>query len=100
KYQNEFISLEEINRINPDLPKAFVKVEDVRFYQHHGVDYKSLFRALLANLKAGSKVQGGGTITMQVARNVIIEDREKTYTRKIKEIATAWKIEEKYDKDK
>jgi penicillin-binding protein 2A len=100
KYQNEFISLAEIKRVNPDLPEAFVKVEDVRFYQHHGVDYKSLLRALVANIKAGRKVQGGGTITMQVARNVIIEDREKTYTRKLKEIATAWKIEEKYGKDK
>jgi penicillin-binding protein 2A len=100
KYQNEFISLAEIKRVNPNLPEAFVKVEDVRFYQHHGVDYKSLLRALVANLKAGGKVQGGGTITMQVARNVIIEDREKTYRRKLKEIATAWKIEEKYSKDK
>ena len=64
-------------KVNPDLPEAFVKVEDARFYNHSGVDYYGLARAILTNIKAGGKAQGASTITMQVAGNVILEDREK-----------------------
>ncbi|MCH5586540.1 transglycosylase domain-containing protein [Shimazuella sp. AN120528] len=95
----EYISMKDLERYNPDLPKAFVKVEDQRFYQHSGVDWYGLGRAVFKNILAGGKGEGGGTITMQVARNVLLKDREKTYTRKLKEIAAALNIEHKYSKD-
>lgn len=98
-FRREVVSLEDINKVNPLLPKAFVKVEDVRFYEHNGVDYYGLGRAFIKNLVSGEKAQGASTITMQVAGNVILEDRRKTYTRKIKEIATAWNLEQRYTKD-
>ncbi|SEM90878.1 transglycosylase domain-containing protein [Lihuaxuella thermophila] len=100
-FKREYVNLEDVKKVNPMLPKAFVKVEDVRFYDHSGVDFKALARAVWAVIESGGKpTQGGGTITMQVARNVILEDNDKNITRKIKEIATAWNIERKYEKDK
>lgn len=98
-YKREVVKLEDINKVNPILPEAFVKVEDVRFREHHGVDYWGIGRALVVNLMSGGKKQGASTITMQVAGNVILENRKKTYTRKIKEIATALNLERHYSKD-
>ena len=98
--RREYVKMEDIVKVNPDLPEAFVKVEDARFYNHSGVDYYGLARAILTNIKAGGKAQGASTITMQVAGNVILEDREKRYSRKIKEIATALNMERTYDKSK
>ncbi|QKG83501.1 hypothetical protein GXN76_02780 [Kroppenstedtia pulmonis] len=77
---------------------TFVAVEDRRFYQHHGVDFKSIARAVYNNLIQGRKAEGGGTITMQVARNVVLENINKTYTRKLKEVAVAWNLERKHSK--
>lgn len=77
---------------------AFVAVEDRRFYNHHGVDFKGLMRAMVHNVLQGRKAEGGGTITMQVARNVILESNTKTYARKLKEVAVAWNLERKYHK--
>lgn len=92
----EYISMEELKRLNPDLPEAFVKVEDQRFYEHSGVDWFGLGRAVFKNVITGGKGEGGGTITMQVARNVLLKDRNKTYTRKLKEIGAALNIERTY----
>ncbi|SFX49267.1 penicillin-binding protein 2A [Thermoactinomyces sp. DSM 45891] len=98
-FQREIVSLNDIKKTNPLLPQAFLKVEDVRYYQHSGIDYYALGRAVYANLIQREKAQGASTITMQVAGNVILEDRRKTYARKVKEIATAWNLEQKYSKD-
>ena len=82
----------------PDMmKKAILAAEDERFYQHGGVDYLSVARAALANLASGSQ-QGAGTITMQVARNFFLT-REKTVTRKLREVLLAWKIEANLSKD-
>jgi penicillin-binding protein 2A len=96
----EYVSMEQIKKYNPDLPEAFVKVEDQRFYEHSGVDWYGLTRATLKNVISLGKGEGGGTITMQVARNVLLKDRNKTYTRKLKEIGAALNIERQYNKDK
>jgi penicillin-binding protein 2A len=96
----EYISMEELKEKNPDLPEAFVKVEDQRFYEHSGVDWFGLTRATVKNVISLGKGEGGGTITMQVARNVLLKDRNKTYTRKLKEIGAALNIERQYNKDK
>ncbi len=82
----------------PDLMKqAILAAEDERFYQHGGVDYLSVLRAAYTNLTSGSQ-QGAGTITMQVARNFFLS-REKTLTRKLREVLLAWKIEASLTKD-
>ena len=82
----------------PDVMKqAILAAEDERFYQHGGVDYLSVLRAAVANLTSGSQ-QGAGTITMQVARNFFLT-REKTITRKLREVLLAWKIEANLSKD-
>ncbi len=76
---------------------AVLAIEDARFFQHGGVDYKGVLRAALANL-GRIKSQGASTITMQVARNVYLSS-EKTYTRKIYEILLTFKLEHMLTKD-
>ena len=84
-----------------DIPKvmtdAVLAIEDSRFYEHGGVDYKGMLRAALANL-GNLKSQGASTITMQVARNAYLSS-EKTYTRKIYEILLTFKLEHLLTKD-
>jgi penicillin-binding protein 1A len=88
---------EERRNLTPikDIPKvmtqAVLAIEDSRFFEHDGVDYKGVLRAALANL-GRVKSQGASTITMQVARNVYLSS-EKTYTRKIYEILLTFKLE-------
>lgn len=98
--KREYISIEEINKHNPDLPKAFVKVEDERFYEHSGVDYYGLARAIVTNIIEMRNAQGASTITMQVAGNIVLEDRDKNYTRKLNEAAAAFNLERNFGKDK
>ena len=82
----------------PDVMKnAILAAEDERFYSHGGVDYISVLRAAVTNLTSGTQ-QGAGTITMQVARNFFLT-REKTVTRKLREVLLAWKIEANLTKD-
>jgi len=82
----------------PDIMKhAILAAEDERFYSHGGVDYVSVLRAAASNLASGTQ-QGAGTITMQVARNFFLT-REKTLTRKLREVLLAWKIEDSLTKD-
>ena len=94
---------EERRRLTPikEIPKimtqAVLAIEDARFYEHGGVDYKGVLRAALANV-GSFKSQGASTITMQVARNVYLSS-EKTYTRKIYEILLTFKLEHLLTKD-
>jgi penicillin-binding protein 1A len=82
----------------PDVMKrAILAAEDERFYSHGGVDYLSVMRAAATNVASGTQ-QGAGTITMQVARNFFLT-REKTVTRKLREVLLAWKIEANLSKD-
>ena len=79
-----------------DLPKqviqAILAIEDNRFFEHRGVDYRGLLRAGVQLLRTGRKSQGGSTITMQVAKNFFLSS-EKTYLRKLNEVFLALKIE-------
>jgi penicillin-binding protein 1A len=79
------------------MKEAILAAEDERFYSHGGVDYLSVLRAAWSNLTSGTQ-QGAGTITMQVARNFFLT-REKTLTRKLREVLLAWKIEGSLSKD-
>lgn len=76
---------------------AFLAAEDDRFFQHSGVDYSGLMRAIAANLRSGAKREGGGTITMQLARNMFLSP-ERSYRRKLLEIFSAWLIEHEFSK--
>jgi len=84
--------------VPPILVKAVLATEDARFYEHSGVDFKSLGRAAVAVVSSGNKSQGGSTITMQVARNYFLT-RQKTFLRKVNEILLAWRIEKEFTKD-
>ena len=84
----------------PDIMKqATVAVEDERFYEHHGVDYQAVARAVILNVKAGGVVQGGSTITEQYIKNAYVGN-EQSYTRKIREAVLAWQLEDQWSKDK
>ncbi len=79
--------------------KGLIGIEDTRFLDHHGVDFRSLIRALLVDLRNLSFVQGGSTITQQLAKNLFFST-EKTFNRKIKELISSIYIEWRYDKEK
>ena len=81
------------------MKQATVAVEDQRFYEHHGVDFQSLFRAIVTDIRAGTTVQGGSTITEQYVKNAYVGN-ERTYTRKIREAVLAWQLEDRWSKDK
>ncbi|MEW6108551.1 MAG: penicillin-binding protein 1A [Nitrospirota bacterium] len=83
----------------PDhVKKAFIAIEDVRFYTHPGVDVIGILRALWQDIKAGSIVQGGSTITQQLAKMLFLKP-EKSLIRKIKEAVISIQIEKRYTKD-
>jgi penicillin-binding protein 1A len=77
--------------------EAFLAAEDARFYQHPGVDWQGLIRALVANISAGGVREGGGTITMQLARNTVLTS-ERTLRRKLKEVFLALRLEREFSK--
>ncbi|MFD1394336.1 transglycosylase domain-containing protein [Kroppenstedtia eburnea] len=94
--QREYVELDKVK--TPELAQTFVYVEDERFYKHNGADLKGLGRALAVDLLTMSPAEGGSTITMQVARNLILNDRDKTFMRKVSEITLAYNLERKYTK--
>jgi len=80
------------------IPNAFIAIEDRRFYSHFGIDVIGLSRAMFRNVKAGGIVQGGSTITQQLAKNLFFTP-ERTIKRKIQEAMLALWIEYKYSKE-
>lgn len=78
--------------------QATLAIEDAGFYEHAALDFKSNIRAVLVNLREGRFAQGASTITQQLARNAFLSP-EKTITRKLKEIALAFRLESRYAKD-
>ena len=84
--------------VSPFLTKAIMAAEDRRFYSHFGIDPRGLARAMVANARAGRFVQGGSTLTQQVAKNVFLTS-ERTIERKLKEVPVALALELKYTKD-
>ncbi|MEM7083434.1 MAG: penicillin-binding protein 1A [Pseudomonadota bacterium] len=82
----------------PKLVQAYVSAEDDRFFEHPGVDYQGLLRAAYKLVKSGEKRGGGSTITMQLARAFFLTP-DQTYTRKIREIFLAIKMEREFSKE-
>jgi len=89
----------KIGEIPQPLIQAFLATEDRRFQEHHGVDYQGVIRAALSNLLARGLVEGGSTITQQLAR-IVYFDQERSVARKLKEMRMAQKIEQNISKDK
>ncbi|MBK1645351.1 peptidase [Thiocapsa imhoffii] len=86
------------SEIPPLVINAFLATEDSRFFEHAGVDFVGLGRALLSFAETGAKTQGGSTITMQVTRNVLLS-AEKTFERKLAEILLTLQVERELTKD-
>jgi penicillin-binding protein 1A len=89
------IRLEELPKV---VPQAFVAIEDRRFYNHMGVDFGGLIRAMVENVQAGRVVQGGSTITQQLAKNLFLTN-QRTFRRKAQEVALALWLEQRFSKD-
>ena len=84
--------------ISPHMKEAIIAVEDHRFYHHRGVDFLGILRAVVKNMESNQVIQGGSTITQQLARNLFLS-HERTYQRKLQEIALAIALEKKYTKE-
>src|SRR4030066_2567969 len=93
--KREVVSFE---RLPNHLIQAFIAGEDSRFFQHKGLDYWAILRALFKNLFSGEIVQGGSTITQQVVKSLLLSP-EKSFTRKIREAILAYKIEKYLTKE-
>ena len=96
--RREVVSL---SKVPPQLQKAFIAIEDHRFYQHRGLDFKRLLKAIWIDViewRSWDKAQGASTITQQLARNLFLT-HENTLTRKIKEMILAIQIERVYGKE-
>ncbi len=78
--------------IPPQLIEALLAIEDTSFFEHHGVNFDAIFRALIKDIKAGKMVEGASTITQQLVKNELLT-REKKLSRKIKEVIYALKLE-------
>ena len=87
-----------LSDVPPALVKAIIAVEDQRFYSHYGVDPIGILRALVANLREGSIVQGGSTLTQQLVKNLYLT-RERTLRRKLEEAVMAVALDFHFSKD-
>jgi penicillin-binding protein 1A len=101
RFYQERRTVVAVERIPPHVKNAFIAAEDADFYQHDGVDYSALVAALLNELKVrvvGGARRGGSTITQQTAKTFLLSP-EQTYSRKLKEMLLAKRIEEELTKD-
>jgi penicillin-binding protein 1A len=87
------------NEIAPIMQLAIVAIEDKRFYQHRGVDLRGIGRAVWADITSKKVVQGGSTITQQFVKNSCVTTK-RTISRKLKEAALAWQLEQHWSKDR
>ncbi|MGY0692843.1 transglycosylase domain-containing protein [Virgibacillus sp. FSP13] len=88
-----------IENVPDHVKNAFIAIEDRRFYEHAGVDFKSAFRAVFKDIIAMSKVEGASTITQQVSKNLFLSN-DKTWMRKTKEVMAAIYLERNFSKEK
>jgi len=95
---NEDRVLVRLDDVTPLLTKGLVAVEDKKYYDHFGVNPKSIIRAVMANAQAGKKVQGASTLTQQLVKNFFLNS-EKSYKRKAQEAIMAMLLEVHYDKN-
>ncbi len=86
--------------IAPIMKEAVVAIEDQRFYEHRGVDFQGIGRAIWADLTSGSAAQGASTITQQFVKNALAAENDRTVFQKLREAALAYQLERHWDKDK
>ena len=91
-YENEFRFYAKFDEIPPRMIEALLAVEDTLFFEHHGINYDAIFRAILKNLRHGKYSEGGSTLTQQLIKNTVLT-RDKTLYRKLKEALLATQIE-------
>lgn len=89
-----------LSQVTPHLQQAVLAAEDHHFYQHHGLDYTGILRAMLVNMLAHHTVQGGSTITQQLAKNLFFEDEKRGLPVKIAEAIIASELEQRFSKEK
>jgi penicillin-binding protein 1A len=89
-----------LKEMSPWLAKATIAIEDRRFYEHGGVDFEGIARALMKDIQAGRIVEGGSTITQQLVRNLYPVSNEQSIERKIKEACLAIKLNRQWTKDR
>jgi penicillin-binding protein 1A len=87
-------------QISPNIKNAVVSIEDARFYEHDGVDFKGLARALVSDVMSQSAQQGASTITEQFVKNALEAEGSRTVLEKFREAALAYKLEKHWSKDK
>ena len=95
---NETRDVVPFDKIPKRVVDAFLAAEDDNFYNHEGIDYYGILRAFIVNLREGRLVQGGSTITQQVAKSFLLT-KERTISRKVKDLLLARKIEQKFRKE-
>jgi penicillin-binding protein 1A len=97
---NEKRILLDSDEISPVVKQAVVAIEDQRFYDHRGIDYLGIARALEQDVVSGGAVQGASTITQQFVKNALEAQGDRTVLQKLREAAIAYQIERKWSKDK
>jgi len=98
-FKRENRAVVPLNDIPELLVKAFLAIEDDRFYEHFGIDFKAVVRSALTNLKRGRIVQGASTIELQLPRNIHVTSYKRTLKRKLRDVVLALQIEKRYSKD-
>ncbi|OGP90866.1 MAG: hypothetical protein A2157_05320 [Deltaproteobacteria bacterium RBG_16_47_11] len=98
EFSSEKREIASLDRMPVHLVQAFVASEDTRFFQHKGLDYLAILRALFRNIFSGEIVQGGSTITQQVVKSLLLSP-EKRLSRKIREAILAYRIEKYLSKE-
>ena len=97
-FGDRFGATRSLRELPPHLPRAVVAVEDRRFYEHGGVDFRGLLRATVVNIRDGRISQGGSTLTQQLAKNLFLTSA-RTLKRKIQEVMLALWLERRFTKD-
>ena len=93
------VLLKDIDDVSPIMRQAIVSVEDRRFYEHNGVDKRSIARASWQDIRSQGVVEGGSTITQQFVKNAYVRN-ERTIARKVREAALAWQLEQRWSKER
>jgi penicillin-binding protein 1A len=97
---NEGRILLSSEQISPIVKEAVVSIEDQRFYDHRGVDFQGIARAVVQDISSGSAKQGASTITQQFVKNALAAQQDRTVFQKLREAALAYHLERQWSKDK
>jgi penicillin-binding protein 1A len=100
KFSDEKRVLVPLDKIPTHTINAFIAVEDARFFQHKGIDFLGIVRALFKNIKARRIEQGGSTITQQITKSLLLKNPARTYKRKVREALLSLQIEKEFSKNK